>query len=131
MPEQSTLRTVLENAWDDGNAAGLDGWVGPGRGIEPVDEDAILRRQRATKNALANLADWRPPARVIETAQELEALRCGSVALVDGSAVQRHEGGWWFWANDDSDEVQSEDLARFFNRANPAVVLWESKEADR
>lgn len=81
MAENSTetLRTVLEDAWDDGNAAGLDGWVGPGRGTEQVDDDAIFRRDRATKNALANLAGWRPPARVIATAEAIADEPTGTV----------------------------------------------------
>ena len=39
------LPSLLEAAWDDGNALGLDGWIGPERGEEP-DEHAIRRRAR-------------------------------------------------------------------------------------
>ena len=39
------LPSLLEAAWDDGNALGLDGWTGPERGEEP-DEHAIHRRAR-------------------------------------------------------------------------------------
>ena len=39
------LPSLLEAAWDDGNALGLDGWTGPERGEEP-DEHAIRRRAR-------------------------------------------------------------------------------------
>lgn len=40
-------REALIAVWDDGNAVGLDGWVGPGRGTEPVDDYAIYARDRA------------------------------------------------------------------------------------
>lgn len=40
------LRDALGDAWDDGNAAGLDGWVGPGRGAGDVDDEALFRRDR-------------------------------------------------------------------------------------
>lgn len=49
------LHTILENIWDDGNAVGLDGWVGPGRGTEPIDEDAIRARDRAIEAAVTAL----------------------------------------------------------------------------
>ena len=39
------LPSLLEAAWDDGNALGLDGWTGPERGEGP-DEHAIRRRAR-------------------------------------------------------------------------------------
>ncbi|MFD6093995.1 hypothetical protein ACFWGN_17915 [Oerskovia sp. NPDC060338] len=50
----AALAAVLGDVWDDGNAVGLDGWVGPGRG-EAVDEHAVLRRARAVENALGAL----------------------------------------------------------------------------
>lgn len=40
------LRDALEEAWDQGNACGLDGYVGPGRGTEPIDDEAIYARDR-------------------------------------------------------------------------------------
>lgn len=46
--------TTLGDLWDDGNAVGLDGWVGPGRG-EPVDDHAVNRREQAVYAALARL----------------------------------------------------------------------------
>ncbi|MFE3052313.1 hypothetical protein [Nocardia sp. NPDC059239] len=96
MPD-NTIRALLEDAWDDGNAAGLDGWVGPGRGTEPVDEDAILRRGRATKNALANLEGWRPPARVIDTT-EIEAMPTGTLLRsADGDVASVDHGGDGEW----------------------------------
>lgn len=51
MSDQS-LREALEEAWDDGNATGLDGYVGPGRGTEPVDAEAIYRRDRVINKLL-------------------------------------------------------------------------------
>lgn len=36
---------LIAQAWDDGNALGLDGWVGPERGEEP-DEHAIRQREK-------------------------------------------------------------------------------------
>lgn len=48
-PPADDVREVLEAIWDDGNATGLDGWVGPGRGTRPVDSEAIEARSRAIK----------------------------------------------------------------------------------
>lgn len=42
----------LERVWDDGNATGLDGWTGPGRGAGEVDAYAIQQRHRDTRSAL-------------------------------------------------------------------------------
>lgn len=39
------------DAWDDGNATGLDGWVGPMRGTTPVDEEAIRARWKFAERA--------------------------------------------------------------------------------
>lgn len=38
-------------AWDDGNGAGLDGWVGPGRGAGEVDAEAEHARTRFVHKA--------------------------------------------------------------------------------
>lgn len=46
-PNAGDEREALEAIWDDGNAMGLDGWIGPGRGTEPVDDEAIRGRARA------------------------------------------------------------------------------------
>ena len=60
-PEVDRLRAwaagveqALGDAWDDGNAVGLDGWVGPGRGTEP-DKYAIHARDRYITKAMAAL----------------------------------------------------------------------------
>lgn len=46
-------RDALGEAWDDGNAVGLDGWVGPNRGTEPDGEAIRLRRQYLDTHAPA------------------------------------------------------------------------------
>lgn len=43
----------LGEAWDDGNATGLDGWVGPGRGADYIDHEAVNARERFIRKALA------------------------------------------------------------------------------
>lgn len=43
------------HAWDDGNASGLDGWVGPGRGAGEVDREAQHARTRLIHKAEAAL----------------------------------------------------------------------------
>ncbi|WP_336642811.1 hypothetical protein [Microbacterium sp. MMO-113] len=48
-------RRVLGDVWDDGNALGLDGWVGPGRGTEPIDDHAVQARNRAIDKYAAAL----------------------------------------------------------------------------
>ncbi|MFE3059098.1 hypothetical protein [Nocardia sp. NPDC059239] len=59
----NTIRALLEDVWDDGNASGLDGWVGPGRGTEPVDEQAISNRRRVVDKALRELETEQERAR--------------------------------------------------------------------
>lgn len=46
-------REALGAAWDDGNAVGLDGWVGPGRGTEPVDDHAVQKREETVAKLAA------------------------------------------------------------------------------
>lgn len=46
---------LLEAAWDEGNAMGLDGWTGPGRGEDP-DDHAIQRRRRTVDHLADELA---------------------------------------------------------------------------
>lgn len=46
--------SLLEAAWDDGNAMGLDGWVGPERGTEP-DDHAIRTRERKVDSLVDEL----------------------------------------------------------------------------
>lgn len=51
--EQRVAEALLE-ARDDGNGAGLDGWIGPGRGEEP-DAHGCYLRKRYQDQALAAL----------------------------------------------------------------------------
>lgn len=51
-----TMAEVLEELWDGGNATGLDGWIGPGRGAGEVDDHAIDTRRRDVEKALAALS---------------------------------------------------------------------------
>lgn len=55
------LRFEYERLWDDGNGAGLDGWVGPGRGAGAVDQEAIRTRERDVNAAVGRLIEqfWR------------------------------------------------------------------------
>ena len=52
----------LERVWDEGNATGLDGWIGPGRGAGEVDGHAVAIRQRATHAALERILNRLYPA---------------------------------------------------------------------
>lgn len=45
---------LLEAAWDEGNAMGLDGWTGPERGTKP-DEHAISSHERTVDRLLGEL----------------------------------------------------------------------------
>ena len=47
----ATALHLIGEAWDDGNAAGLDGWVGPGRGSGDVDHEAERGRARMVHKA--------------------------------------------------------------------------------
>lgn len=47
----------LERTWDAGNASGLDGWIGPGRGAGEVDDYAVSQRQRDTSGALGRIVE--------------------------------------------------------------------------
>jgi len=46
-------REALGEAWDDGNAAGLDGYIGPGRGAGDVDPEAVFARERVLNKLTA------------------------------------------------------------------------------
>lgn len=47
--------TEFGRVWDEGNAVGLDGWIGPNRGAGEVDDEAIRYRSRDTERAEASL----------------------------------------------------------------------------
>ena len=50
------MRHDFEAVWDDGNAVGLDGWTGPGRGSGEIDDYAIRARERAVNRLEAHIA---------------------------------------------------------------------------
>ncbi|WP_433716866.1 hypothetical protein ACQP2U_43770 (plasmid) [Nocardia sp. CA-084685] len=52
----AALEESLGRAWDAGNAAGLDGWIGPGRG-EQVDEEALRYRERDIDTVMREALD--------------------------------------------------------------------------
>jgi len=52
----SGMAEVLGDLWDKGNGTGLDGWVGPGRGTYPIDDEAVHARERDIEAAIAVLA---------------------------------------------------------------------------
>lgn len=51
------LLDLLEEVWDDGNAVGLDGWIGPGRGAGEVDDEARYARDRVVRKVLKVLTE--------------------------------------------------------------------------
>lgn len=61
-PPVGRIEQALEGVWDAGNASGLDGWVGPGRGAGEVDDQAIYNRNRDVRTAMEKLGqEPRPP----------------------------------------------------------------------
>lgn len=56
MSDLGEIHRLLCEVWDDGNASGLDGWVGPGRGTEPVDDQAVFNRDRCILRVMGELA---------------------------------------------------------------------------
>ncbi|AXN53251.1 hypothetical protein PBI_HARLEY_91 [Mycobacterium phage Harley] len=59
--ENERLRAALGDAWDDGNATGLDGWIGPGIGdSRGVDDQAVYNRNRFLDAALGKGASHGP-----------------------------------------------------------------------
>lgn len=77
-----TTEQILQELWDDGNAVGLDGYTGPGRGDYVVDGEAIEARRTAIKKARDLLS---PAIRQIKA----EALR---EAVADMRRAR--EGSW-------------------------------------
>ena len=51
---EATVQREIYAAWDEGNAVGLDGWVGPERGTDP-DGYAVRARDQYVDNRLAAL----------------------------------------------------------------------------
>lgn len=52
-----TLREALGRAWDDGNAMGLDGYIGPNRGAGEVDPEAVRARDAAIARGVSPSVD--------------------------------------------------------------------------
>ncbi|GAB3042096.1 hypothetical protein GCM10027079_02580 [Sediminivirga luteola] len=48
---------LVGGAWDDGNGAGLDGWVGPYRGAGEIDQEAQHARTRCVHRADRHLTE--------------------------------------------------------------------------
>lgn len=69
--ERTALERAFGHVWDQGNAAGLDGWTGPGRGAGEVDDEAIRLRQRDVDHCLALLAPATQPAADTERDERL------------------------------------------------------------
>ncbi|SHU65925.1 Uncharacterised protein [Mycobacteroides abscessus subsp. abscessus] len=51
------LRVELEQLWDEGNATGLDGWIGPGRGAAGTDPEAVDQREKNVNRALDRIIE--------------------------------------------------------------------------
>ncbi|MFG1794201.1 hypothetical protein [Nocardia sp. NPDC049149] len=56
-PPLGRIEDALIEAWDDGNATGLDGWTGPGRGSGEVDRQAVFNRDRVIRKVLDELGE--------------------------------------------------------------------------
>lgn len=74
---------LIAQAWDDGNALGLDGWVGPERGEEP-DEHAIRQREKIV-DRIAESVVRAARSDVPDTIREAQA------QAVDDAAAYDHE----------------------------------------
>lgn len=81
------------------------------------------------------LEGWRPPPRVIETADEFEALRPGSVVLHSpcsdtpmSACVWVKTGGWWESTGHDA-LYDGYDLESHRDEGETMTVLWEPEEA--
>ncbi|WMI32997.1 hypothetical protein SEA_PEGGYLEG03_56 [Arthrobacter phage PeggyLeg03] len=110
----------LEEVWDDGNAVGLDGWIGPGRGAGEVDSEAVRCRERATlKASEAIFAAGYRKQRTISTVEELDALADGTAVLDADADVSTKHGGRWHGY-----EMSPLD-SRKFSKCGPFAVLHE------
>lgn len=65
---------------------------------------------------------WRPPARVIETAEDLDALPNESAIVIDRIAFQKF-GGWWH-SGREATPLHSEQLIDLYDGAT-ATLLWQ------
>jgi hypothetical protein len=60
-PDPARIERALIEAWDDGNATGLDGYAGPGRGAGDIDAEAVYNRDRVIRKVLAELTTQADP----------------------------------------------------------------------
>lgn len=79
---REALTDLVGEAWDDGNARGLDGWIGPNRGAGNVDPEAERAREQMVDRALALRA-----AHPVEPAAECSG-RC--YVLVESGGSYAH-----------------------------------------
>lgn len=57
---------LVGEAWDDGNATGLDGYIGPGRGAGEIDREAQHARTRMVHKADRLLSEHATPSPVAD-----------------------------------------------------------------
>lgn len=79
-------------------------------------------------DALAGFMVWQPPARVIKTAEELDALR-EDAAIRIGESVYQHGGTWWMTPG----SIHLLTTAQIIDEADGTemVVLWEPEAVQR
>ena len=124
-PPTDDEREAIEAIWDDGNAVGLDGWVGPGRGTAPGDGEAVRARAQAVDAYIArnrgrgtitgptreqftdaiDLRDFLSEQNDTGIAEGLVVHVCGVVWL----AYCTDPDGEWFFESGDPQERMSED----------------------
>ncbi len=88
--------------------------------VASIEKSGGLDFNRLAERILA--AGWRPPARVIETYEELNALLNGAVVRDDyGTVFERCPGqGMWFMTGDEMPQ----------GVALPVTLLWEPGDDD-
>ncbi|WP_280201293.1 hypothetical protein [Nocardia cyriacigeorgica] len=75
---------------------------------------------------------WRPPARVIETAEELDALPNGTIIRdADGDVFEASADGRVFWATLPDSGWHTDHGFAADELTLPAVVLWEPEQEAR
>lgn len=94
--------------------------------IEHVVTDDYLSLKDAAEAILA--AGWRPPARRIETAEELDALPVDTVIRWADTVEQHIGSGWWITPGTD-DHSHSEQIIDVAD-GNEIVVLWTPENGD-
>jgi hypothetical protein len=62
--QRAQLRELLHEVWDDGNCAGIDGWIGEGMCTGEVDDEAIRSRDRVVDKVLPRLLNLLVPGGV-------------------------------------------------------------------